>query len=117
MWKKDQTDAELSAYLDGEVSAADAAKLDRHLDEHADRRQQLERYSRIAHWTRRALVAPAPADATTCAERVIAALRPALPAPKARTYNPLMVASVGLLTVAGLTAAGLAALRYRGSGR
>lgn len=108
--KERPTEADLSAYIDGE----DACTAD--LD--GPHRRLLQHYGRVAHWTRRALAPRQVGDAGACAERVIAALAtPAntLEAPT-RSFGPFVMASLGVLTVAGI-AAGFAVRRHRGGAR
>ena len=71
----------------------------------------------MAHWTRRALEPRRQGDAVACADRVVAALGAPAPAPAAaKPLNTLVVASLGVLTVAGI-AAGLVVRRHRGGAR
>ncbi len=59
---KEAVEARLCAYLEGDLTAAEQAGIERHLDEHPQHRQLLADLARGRQWLREVPAEPAPAD-------------------------------------------------------
>jgi len=114
-WRGRRLDAQLSAYLDGELDLPEQDEVAERLVLDGRCRQTLDAYATAARLARAATAPPRRPDGAAAADRLLARLarggagRPvaARPAARRRLLIPALLASVGLLVTAGVTWVGL----------